>query len=230
MIDRAALLGELKPVVRMLEDDIRARIAELPALAERLEAEYEAAVEAERTAMAPEEWQEGEITQAAVAWVLACVFVRFLEDNRLVDQPLLSGPGDRRAAALGHREEHFRVHHEDGEREYLETAFRDVARHPAVAALYDERHNPLWRLGPTADGARALRELWTRIDPATGALVHDFTDAELDTRFLGDLYQDLSEAAKKRYALLQTPNFVEEFILDRTLDPALDEFGLERCG
>ncbi len=47
-----------------------------------------------------------------------------------------------------------------------------------------------------------------------------------DTRFLGDLYQDLSEAARKKYALLQTPEFVEEFILDRTLDPAIDEFGL----
>ena len=32
-----------------------------------------------------------------------------------------------------------------------------------------------------------------------------------DTRFLGDLYQDLSEAVRKRYALLQTPEFVEEF-------------------
>ena len=48
-----------------------------------------------------------------------------------------------------------------------------------------------------------------------------------DTRFLGDLYQDLSERARKKYALLQTPVFVEEFILDRTLNPAIDEFGLD---
>ena len=46
------------------------------------------------------------------------------------------------------------------------------------------------------------------------------------TRFLGDLYQNLSEAARKKYALLQTPIFVEEFILDRTLEPAIKEFGL----
>src|SRR5690606_17013304 len=45
--------------------------------------------------------------------------------------------------------------------------------------------------------------------------------------FLGDLYQDLSEHAKKTYALLQTPEFVEEFILDRTLEPAIETFGLE---
>ena len=49
-----------------------------------------------------------------------------------------------------------------------------------------------------------------------------------DTRFLGDLYQDLSEEARKKYALLQTPVFVEEFILDRTLDPAIEEFGLAK--
>jgi hypothetical protein len=45
---------------------------------------------------------------------------------------------------------------------------------------------------------------------------------------LGDLYQELSERAKKKFALLQTPVFVEEFILDRTLTPALAEFGLEK--
>ena len=61
-------------------------------------------------------------------------------------------------------------------------------------------------------------------------LVHDFTDPEWDTRFLGDLYQDLSEEARKKYALLQTPEFVEEFILDRTLDPAIEEFGLAKMG
>ena len=57
--------------------------------------------------------------------------------------------------------------------------------------------------------------------------MHDFSDPDWGTRFLGDLYQDLSEAARKKYALLQTPDFVEEFILDRTLELALDEFGLQ---
>jgi hypothetical protein len=52
--------------------------------------------------------------------------------------------------------------------------------------------------------------------------------ASFDTRFLGDLYQDLSEAARKKYALLQTPVFVEEFILERTLEPAIETFGLDK--
>ena len=57
--------------------------------------------------------------------------------------------------------------------------------------------------------------------------MRDLSDPDLDTRFLGDLYQDISDDAKKRYALLQTPVFVEEFILDRTLEPALNERPLD---
>jgi hypothetical protein len=53
-----------------------------------------------------------------------------------------------------------------------------------------------------------------------------FTFPGTETRFLGDLYQDLSEAVRKRYALLQTPDFVEKFILEQTLAPAIEEFGL----
>ena len=38
--------------------------------------------QAERTAQNYEDWRSDAITQAAAAWVLSCVFVRFLEDNR----------------------------------------------------------------------------------------------------------------------------------------------------
>lgn len=62
---------------------------------------------------------------------------------------------------------------------------------------------------------------------ADGEIIYDLTDETWNTRFLGDLYQDLSESARKTYALLQTPEFVEEFILNYTLDPAIEEFGLE---
>lgn len=227
MIDRSALLIDLKPRVAVLEEDIGRRAAEVPELKDHLQAGFDQAEAANRTAMSFDDWRDGEITQAAVAWVLGCVFVRFLEDNELIDRPLLSGPGERRAAASGAREEYFQAHPSHSDREYLEHAFRTVARYPAVAPLYDDRHNPIWRLGPTGDGASELLALWTRIDPDSGALIHDFEDTGLDTRFLGDLYQDLSEAARKRYALLQTPEFVEEFILEHTLAPAINEFGLE---
>jgi hypothetical protein len=99
--------------------------------------------------------------------------------------------------------------------------------------LFDKRHNPLYQVPLSHDGARELVEFWRGRDES-GVLVHDFTDPlnedgteGWDTRFLGDLYQDLSEAARKTYALLQTPEFVEEFILDRTMNPAVREFGYE---
>jgi hypothetical protein len=83
-------------------------------------------------------------------------------------------------------------------------------------------------MGPTAQGAEKIISFFQQQqDTDDAALVHDFTDPEHRTRFLGDLYQNLSEAARKRYALCQTPSFVIEFILDRTLTPALDAFGLE---
>jgi hypothetical protein len=90
-----------------------------------------------------------------------------------------------------------------------------------MADLFDRRHNALWRAGISGDAAAEFIAFWRKMD-------HDFTDAEWGTRFLGDLYQDLSEYAKKTFALLQTPEFIEEFILDRTLDPAIDRFGYEQ--
>ena len=83
--------------------------------------------------------------------------------------------------------------------------------------------------GSPATRPGACCAFFQKIDADAGStLIHDFTDPTWDTRFLGDLYQDLSEAARKKYALLQTPEFVEEFILDRTLEPAIEEFGLAR--
>ncbi len=226
MIERPALVADLRREVTALEDDMRGHIDATPELAAQLRLEHQRAQTAHRTAMSLTEWRDGEITQAAVAWVIGCVFVRFLEDNELIEQPLLSGPGPRLDAARGQREVYFEQHPQKSDREYLLWAFDQVAQYPAVAPLYDPHHAPLRRIAPSVDGARRLRELWQRTDPDTGALAHDFSDPSRSTRFLGDLYQDLSDAAKKRYALLQTPEFVEEFILDRTLEPALDEFGL----
>ena len=89
-----------------------------------------------------------------------------------------------------------------------------------------ESHSALHLIAPSGDAATRLLEFWRRRDE-DGALVHDLADPSLSTRFLGDLYQDLSQHAKDTYALLQTPVFVEEFILDRTMEPALAERPLE---
>ena len=226
MIDRKLLLEDTRRLVATLVDDLRTRTDEVDEVRNFVRGEYSCAEAAGRTERAYEDWREDLLAQVAVAWVLATVFVRFCEDNGLVDTPLLSGPGSRRELARDHRVDWLGENPALGDREWLEEVFDRYARIDATAELFGER-NPLHQFGPSADGARALLELWWRTDE-DGLLVHDFAGDGLDTRFLGDLYQDLSDHAKKTYALLQTPVFVEEFILDRTLDPAIETFGLDQ--
>lgn len=227
MIDAALLLSDLQGQQKKLEADLRERIATVTEIKDSLESEYKAAREAKRTGDTFATWCEGEIAQAAVAWLLGCVFLRFCEDNKLITTPLLAGPGHANRRAKESAREYFQAHPTDNDRHYLQHAFKHLAQFPAVAGLFEPAHNPLFRLPISVDAAAALVEFWQKVNPDTGELVRNFTDPELDTRFLGDLYQDLSDFARKRYALLQTPLFVEEFILDRTLDPAIDTFGLE---
>lgn len=226
MIDRTELLKTLKSLTSDLVDDLTTRSEEVEEAHDHVRGEYVRAQSAGRTDRSYVEWREDLLNQVAVAWVLGCVFVRFCEDNGLVDDPLLSGLGERRRIAQDHRLAWLTDRPRAGDREWLEEVFGRYQALPATAGLFAET-NPLWQLGPSADGARALLETWWQLDEESGALAFDFTDPELDTRFLGDLYQDLSEHAQKTYALLQTPEFVESFILDRTLDPAVEEFGLD---
>jgi SAM-dependent methyltransferase len=218
----------LQTVLRRLEADLLERSEEMASVNEMLRGEHQRARTAERTAQSYNEWRSDSITQVAAAWVLSCVFVRFLEDNRLIDPPRVAGPGERLARARDEHELYFRAHPTETDREYLLHIFDELARLPGTKDIFGA-HNPIHELSTwlSGDAAGALLTFFQRIDANTGALVHDFTDPNWNTRFLGDLYQDLSEAARKKYALLQTPEFVEEFILDRTLEPAIEEFGLE---
>ena len=230
MIDPGRLLADLTRLRADLEADLHERCDENPGFDAFLREEHGEAVARDRTASPYAAWRDDRLTQVAVAWILGCVFVRFLEDNTLVDPPRLSGSGERRQRALDEHTLYFREHPTDTDREYLLHVFRAVAALPIAGQLFDERHNPIWSIpesvrAPSGDTVSRLLRSWQRIDPDSGSLAHDFTDPAWDTRFLGDLYQDLSESARKQYALLQTPEFVEEFILDRTLTPAIDEFG-----
>jgi hypothetical protein len=208
MIDRKALLADLQRWVTKFEQDLRARCVEVPELDASLHESYHAVKRANRTAETYELWREGQLTQSAVGWVLACVFVRFLEDNALLDRPFIGGAGERRAEAEHVRDEWFRRQPALSDRDYLQFVFEEVGHLPGMADLFDRRHNPLWRAGISGDAAGGFIAFWRKGE-------HDFEDREWDTRFLGDLYQDLSEAARKQFALLQTP--------------ALETFGYEHA-
>ncbi|NMM24415.1 MAG: BREX-2 system adenine-specific DNA-methyltransferase PglX [Phycicoccus sp.] len=234
MISSALLLADLKRRLALLESDLRAQ-SEDPDVewSVQLREEHERATQRGRTALTWSAWRDGEVSQAAVAWIIASTFVRFCEDNHLLDghpaagrSPVwLAGPDDRTARAVEHQQAHYEQHPTDNSRDWLLVAFRALADLPAGRGLVDPDHNPVWRAPISAPAADALLAFW-RERADDGSLARDFTDPDLGTRFLGDLYQDLSEYAKKTYALLQTPVFVEEFILDRTLTPAIEEFGL----
>lgn len=225
-LDKAALVKDLKRQVLDLEDDLRARSETVEEFREQLREEYRQAKNAKRIAAPYAAWRDERVTQAAAAWVLACVFVRFCEDNHLIEEPFLAGPGERLAEAEARHDLFFRERPHLNDRDWLIASFHHLAgTNTTAAGLFDERHNPLWSLTPSYDAATKLLAFWRRWGVA-GEIRYDFTDAEWDTRFLGDLYQELSEHARKTYALLQTPEFVEEFILDLTLEPAIEEFGL----
>jgi len=219
------------------------RLAELPeeradhvrgaeAVAGRLRAEYDQAFKLGRTGATWGAWLDERVTQVAVAWVLGTVFVRFCEDNQLIPEPYLTGPdAERRDLAEARYRQYVEEEQDPTYRGWLERAFAELGSGQAGKLLFDKRRNPLYQIPISHDGARALVEFW-RERGENGELVHDFTDPlnedgtkGWDTRFLGDLYQDLSEAARKTYALLQTPEFVEEFILDRTMNPVVRELG-----
>ncbi|MEU1950840.1 BREX-2 system adenine-specific DNA-methyltransferase PglX [Nocardia rhamnosiphila] len=224
----AQLTAALKPQLTLLVDDMRERLNADPHELENWRVTHREAVREKRTATSWTDWSEDQLTQAAVGWLLTSVFVRFCEDNLLLGETAvwIAGPTPLlRQRVVDAENSFYREHQECSYREWLEQSFDALRRIPATQALVDE-HAALNIIAPSSDAVQQLLGFWRQTDD-TGELVWSFQDEFLSTRFLGDLYQDLSDFAKKKYALLQTPQFVEEFILDQTLNPALKDRPLE---
>lgn len=228
----ASLTAALQPVVRNLVADMRHRLDEDSALLQSWKTEHARAQSTDRVGISFGDWSEEQLQQAAAGWVLTTVFLRFIEDNDLFGprQVFLTGyDADRRALGRDYEAELYQAHPEYSYRAYLAHCFEQLADVPATKDLVGP-HAAIHIIDPSDDAARELIEFFRTIDTAEDGeqtTRWTFNDPELSTRFLGDLYQDLSEFARKKYALLQTPRFVEEFILDRTLTPALEERPLE---
>jgi hypothetical protein len=217
--DAATFLRAARPVLAVLTADLLARADASAAIRIKLERHHQAELAASRTADDYPVWRRRVVIQIATAWLLSCVFVRVLEDRGLVS-PRIAGSGAQDSEAA-----FFRLVPSLGEREYLQTVFRELTRLPAAAPLFDKAHNLVWRLGPSADACKALLHLFRA--PHIDAPAFRF--GQPDTRFLGDLYQDLDDGVREQFALLQTPDFIESFILDRTLEPAIAEYGIDHA-
>jgi hypothetical protein len=82
------LVKDLKAQAARLTDHLRSSSDDLASeWGRELKAEYAAAPERGRTGFSWSEWRDGEVDLAAVAWVLSTVFIRFCEDNDLIDGP-----------------------------------------------------------------------------------------------------------------------------------------------
>src|SRR5665213_1527989 len=104
MINAGKLLADLKRLRKVLDADLRATHA-TGAQRDAVQAEWQEAFDLGRTRDTFEAFLDSAFDQAVVHWVLGCVFLRFLEDNRLVDRPFLSGPGERLDLAKERQEE-----------------------------------------------------------------------------------------------------------------------------
>ena len=80
----SGLTAALKPQAAAMVTDLRERLESDPEAMSAWKAQHKAALTAQRSAAAWTDWSTDQLTQAAVGWVLASVFVRFCEDNRLL--------------------------------------------------------------------------------------------------------------------------------------------------
>ena len=203
------LLRELQKLEKAVAKDLLAKCREPGSVHDRMVRRHAAA----EVGGVPDDWFPIAAGRAAVQFLLRTVYVRVLEDLGLLEPHRIRGQRGYQA---------FRELAPNlGRQAYFRWISRDLARD--FPALFEP--GPDEPGMPAEELCEGLWELWHKED-GEGGLFYDFTPAEgetFDGRFLGDLYQDLDADVRKRYALLQTPEFVESYILDYTLDPAMEE-------
>src|SRR5438093_11650381 len=128
VVEIETMLPELRALVRELAEDLLTRSTGDARIDTGLKEAFHQIEKGGRTAQVFEVWREDYLDQVAVAWVLACVFVRFLEDNHLIDECWLAGEGERRKLAEDTHELFFRQYPHDTDREYFQHVFHEVGK------------------------------------------------------------------------------------------------------
>ena len=111
---------------------------------------------------------------AGVHWLLSCVFLRFIEDNQLVDRPWLAGTPEsgRLALARDRHEAYFRAHPLESDRDYLLAAFRESGTLPALRTALLQSQAPLLLVSAGFLARYDLMSLITEIEAAAGRPGH----------------------------------------------------------
>lgn len=175
-------------------------------------------------------WLDRWCRQAAIQFILRVLFLRVLEDRDLLGVT--------------------RIRDTDGQKMWAQLTRNLGAASYVQWCCWDAAHLLPDLFGPTDYDLvlpdddlvqRFLDDVWRRPEPdRPGWLRFDFrpdpergpdlSEAEGDegfqTRFIGDLYQELDAEIRERYALLQTPHFISQFILEHTLLKRFEELAL----
>jgi hypothetical protein len=208
-----------------LEGDLRARSV-FPEVEDSLRSWWQEGRSVVGTPPTYEVWRDEQVTQAAAAWLLGTVFLRFCEDNGLVAEPYLAGRGDRRILAEGRQREFSLSNPHATDLEWIRTGLAELGSSWLTPPLLDRDRGPIGSLEPSEGAAGDLIAFWRASED--GEVIFDFTDPQWNTSFLGELYQELSEQQRFKYALLETPRFIADFVLDHTLEAAIQNFGLDQ--
>ena len=197
-----------------LAESIRQRIEATHHWLDRLRAIYDSEGVGEEFTL----WLDRWCRQAAIQFILRVLFLRVLEDRELLGVT--------------------RIRDTDGQKMWAQLTRNLGAASYVQWCCWDAAHLLPDLFGPTDYDLvlpdddlvqRFLDDVWRRPEPdRPGWLRFDFrpdperSDEGFQTRFIGDLYQELDAEIRERYALLQTPHFISQFILEHTL---LKRFG-----
>src|SRR4051812_27744919 len=166
----------LQPALKALERDLLAR-AKIERVEAGLRKAWEDEQKASQTGSGFDPWRRERVTQLAAAWILSIVFVRTLEDRGYIDPRVAGASGDALRAAEDRETLYFQVAPFLGPREYLLAVFRELSKLPGAHDVFDAKHNPVWVLSPSSEGAKALLDFFRKRD-ASGAPALVFTSED----------------------------------------------------
>jgi hypothetical protein len=112
---------------------------------------------------------------------------------------------------------------------WLGRAFEQLARHPATQWLLHPAYQPaLWAGAPSPAACTSLIDWWADEAPSLAYPATGTAPGSITGWPIGDLLPVLHDDRRTSNALVQTPYWVADLILDETLVPAVDEFRHER--
>ena len=196
----------LIPVHRALQDDIERRIGS--------EGWAKDAVADKLTEMGGESLSESDFAsyahEAATVYTLKTLFLKVAEDKSFMRRSHVHKVSQRVSV---YHELFNSIARNMTWGEYLEYAFRDIAYRDIAFDLFKE--TPYELVPPGGNVAEKLLKTVDELGDLSG----------IDTALIGDLYEHLmEEEERKRLGYYTTPDFIIEFLLDRTLEPAFNDW------